>query len=180
MRKLSESVWGDIRKKSLGQEERREDDFGNIKELKPVNIGGQVLWADKDFELKDGTYLFDIGFAKEFGVVNGWRIPTLEESKVFNNSNNQISRYSNDDEFIVDDGRKGECICFKKRGSLDHNGVLIDENEYYAWTIDFKYAQAFGFYTDVTIKMPVVKYKFRIHVNKHDNQYCIRLVRDKK
>ena len=30
MRKLSESVWGDIRKKSLGQEERIEDDVNNL------------------------------------------------------------------------------------------------------------------------------------------------------
>ena len=30
MRKLSESVWGDIRKKSLGQEDRLEDDYKNL------------------------------------------------------------------------------------------------------------------------------------------------------
>ena len=30
MKKLSESVWGDIRKKSLGQEERQEDDISNL------------------------------------------------------------------------------------------------------------------------------------------------------
>ena len=30
MKRLSESIWGDIRKKSLGQEERQEDDISNL------------------------------------------------------------------------------------------------------------------------------------------------------
>ena len=47
MRKLSESVWGDIRKKSLGIEDRIEGST-NIKEMKPVDLGGSVLWADRD------------------------------------------------------------------------------------------------------------------------------------
>ena len=77
MRKLSESVWGDLRKKSLGQEVRIEE-MGNVNDLKPVDLGLSVLWADKDYELNGETefYIDDI---KDIAPA-GWRRPTREEA----------------------------------------------------------------------------------------------------
>ena len=47
MRKLSESVWGDLRKKSLGQEEREEDSY------KGMNIGEFEKYLKDHYEWTD-------------------------------------------------------------------------------------------------------------------------------
>ena len=70
MKKLSESVWGSIRKKSLGQEVRLED------KLTPVDLGNHCnfYFANKDL---DGEFTFDE--MKSLNLPSGWRLPTSRE-----------------------------------------------------------------------------------------------------
>ena len=108
---VEESVWGDIRKKSLGQEARMEES-GNVKDLKPVDLGLSVLWADKDFELNGETefYIDDI---KDIAPA-GWRRPTREEA----------------DELLTDaEWNRDEVLSFNKPFksiiTISHNGKSI-------------------------------------------------------
>lgn len=79
MKKLSESVWGDIRQKSLGKESRAENQIkGNVNDMVPVDMGVSVLWADRDLEV-NGEYEFNIDYIKDYAP-NGWRRPTREEA----------------------------------------------------------------------------------------------------
>ena len=47
-KKITESLWSEIQDRSSGEILRKEDEIGNIKELKSVDMGGTVFWADKD------------------------------------------------------------------------------------------------------------------------------------
>ena len=81
MRKLSESVWGDLRKKSIGQEERNEDKLmTNIKEIEPVDLGSDVpvYFADRDLEVNgeiEFTWDEVLGFILQIEKT-GWELPT--------------------------------------------------------------------------------------------------------
>ena len=77
MKKLSESIWGDIRKKSLGTEERLERK-SNVKDMVPVDLGLSVLWADRNLEI-NGNNKFLIDEIKDYEP-DGWRRPTREEA----------------------------------------------------------------------------------------------------
>ena len=77
MKKLSESVWGDIRKKSLGKEERLERK-SNVKDMIPIDLGLSVLWADRNLEI-NGNNKFLIDEIKDYEP-DGWRRPTREEA----------------------------------------------------------------------------------------------------
>lgn len=51
--KIDESAWGEMRRRSSGKSERKEDTFVfNIKDMKPVDLGKDfpVYWADIDLE----------------------------------------------------------------------------------------------------------------------------------
>ena len=54
---VNESIWSDIQDRSAGETIRKEDEIvSNIKELKPVDMGGSVLWADRDLESDENVY----------------------------------------------------------------------------------------------------------------------------
>ena len=55
MRKLSESVWGDIRKKSLGQEKRMEDDIDRL------NGDEFLIYLQEHYQVKNTQYELRIG-----------------------------------------------------------------------------------------------------------------------
>ena len=79
MKKLSESVWGDVRRRAEGITDRKENQIrGNIKDIKPVDIGCSVLWADRDFEI-DGETEFLIDDVNDYEPL-GWRRPTRKEA----------------------------------------------------------------------------------------------------
>lgn len=73
---IEESVWSDIHKRSNGGEIRKEDNPTNIKEIKPVDMGVTVLWADRDLEWKDGGCYFNYNEASDIIKNSKWRIPT--------------------------------------------------------------------------------------------------------
>ena len=75
---MEESVWGDLRKKSLGQEKRLEIP-GNVNELVPIDIGCSVLWADRDIVM-DGETKIPFNEVSQFEI-DGWRRPTRKEAK---------------------------------------------------------------------------------------------------
>lgn len=178
MKKLSESIWGDIRKKSLGKEEREENEIGNIKYMSPVDVDGDVLWANKDFELADGTCFFDYEFAKNFGEVKGWRLPTLEEADDFLKMGNLRELCNSDESYFIHHKTHDEYLWFKKRGFLNHNDYNVRENEYAAWIGGSKYAEAFGF--EPSEPHSYRRAQYRVLVNRSDCKFCIRLVRDRK
>ena len=79
MKKLSESVWTDMQKRSTGDSVRMEDTIRtNIKDISPVDIGVSVLWADKDLEINGDTFVY-IDQVKGFEK-DGWRLPSQKEA----------------------------------------------------------------------------------------------------
>ena len=120
MRKLSESVWGDIRKKSLGQEERLENST-NIRFMKPVDLGGSILWADRDLE-QQGKDVFTYKEVEELLSRTEWRLPTSEEAKeLFCPGKYEENGYS------FSNGNQK--LLFKKRRYEYHSG-----ESYIGWT----------------------------------------------
>lgn len=80
MKKLSESVWGSIRKKSLGQEERQENAFNP--DFIDFGDDTTVYWTKKNIEINgNNRFLFDE--VKDYNN-NGWRLPTFEEVSQIN------------------------------------------------------------------------------------------------
>ena len=76
---IKESIWSDIQDRSAGETMRKEDEIvSNIKELKPVDMGGSVLWADKDLESDENVY-FSFTDAEKIIEKSGWRLPTFNE-----------------------------------------------------------------------------------------------------
>ena len=79
---LNESLWSDMQRRAEGSDIRKEDEPGNIKELKPVDLGFSVLWADRDLEIGGETkVLFDDvkDMVKNFSFC-GWRLPSKKEA----------------------------------------------------------------------------------------------------
>ena len=55
---IKESIWSDIQDRSMGKTVRKEDEKTNIYEIIPLDMGVDVLWADRDLEWKDGRFFF--------------------------------------------------------------------------------------------------------------------------
>ena len=137
MKKLSESIWSEIEDRSSGDVVRKEDGLLNIRELKPVDMGGSVLWADRDLSYGDE---YHFGFSDVFELVknSGWRLPTLEE--VTELDNYKVKTIDNDGpelyyEYIIQGPSKLE---FRSRGLYysDKTNSITDDDFYYAWTSD--------------------------------------------
>ena len=138
---IGESVWADIHKRSTGSKERKEDEFGNIKSLKPIDIGLSVIWADRDLII-DGNDYFDFNEIKELTkFLKGWRLPTLEEVAELDTIKNSYA--SNDNEFYFEIA--GQHLGFPKAGFIRKiysatsntgwRSFHADENRfYYGWT----------------------------------------------
>lgn len=63
----------------------------NTKDMKPVDLGGSVYWADRDLERLAGDTKHDKHFSyKEIGNIkfeDGWRLPTMNEYKELHKKN---------------------------------------------------------------------------------------------
>ena len=81
MRRLSESIWSDMQDRSIGDTIRKEDEKTNIYEIVPLDMGVDVLWADRDLEWKDGRLFFSYNEAENITNRSEWRIPTKNEVK---------------------------------------------------------------------------------------------------
>ena len=76
---INESIWSDMQDRSMGKIKRKEDEIiTNIKDIKPVDVGVSVLWADKDLEINDEKYIL-IDQVKDFEK-DGWRLPSKDDA----------------------------------------------------------------------------------------------------
>jgi len=186
--KIDESAWGDMMKRGSGEIVRKEDDLTNIKSLKPLDMGGSVLWADDDLSLKDEDdcyFTFDEAF--ELIKNSDWRLPTLEEVAELDDIYIKGSFWENDDRFVFD-GFPHQLVFFKK--GLIYTSASdkpIDEDYYYCWTSSLspnnsKYANIFTFNNGIPCHTPL---NDQHNVNNSVTQdttngkLCVRLVKDK-
>lgn len=134
MRKLSESVWMDIHKRSTKEFDRRENLPGNLAFLKPVDMSGSVLWADVDFEYNDKSYFTYTDLEKILDDTP-WRIPTEEEALELEKGN----KIDSDKDTIWFDSGQNKLVFERKgyyRGFMDDMRPETFENPayYYGWT----------------------------------------------
>lgn len=182
---ISESVWSDIQDRSTGEAFRKEDEIGNIKEIKPIDKGGSVLWADMDFE-DNGLHLFTFEEANEIVKrLNGWRLPTLDEVAELDRHKNLL--WSNDDRFVFGGDRE---LVFFKRGFIympnKTPSIVLgptDTEYYYGWTstrYDNGSHHIFTFDENKIIHSPLNNKRITEQVIEKDiDKLCIRLVKSK-
>ena len=178
---IGESVWSDIHKRSNGESVRKEDEIGNIRSLKPIDMGGSVLWADQNL-IYDGDELFTFHEAYELIKDSVWRLPTREEAAELDGHNIYYDAHY----IYLDDDRK---ISFKKCGCKytpkTGNPFIIDiDKVFYGWTSEpYKYS-ANDIHVFVIDHYNLDYSPFDETINNQvtqnaDTKCCIRLVRDK-
>ena len=184
---VSESVWNDIRRRGIGADVKQEDDLTNIKYLKPLDMGGSVLWADDDLSLKDGDCYFTFDEVFELVKNSGWRLPTLEEVAELDDIYKKGSFWENDDRFVFD-GFPHQLVFFKK--GLIYTSASdkpIDKDYYYCWTSTLflnnnRFANVFTFNDGKPCHTPLNN---QHNVNNSviqditNGKLCVRLVKDK-
>ena len=79
---LKESIWSDMQDRGTGEIKKKEDE-SNLSQLKPIDLGGSVLWADRDLELH-GDDLFTVNEVQKITKGSEWRLPTVEEARELN------------------------------------------------------------------------------------------------
>lgn len=173
----------------------------NTDEMKPIDMGGSVLWADRDLEVVDGGGWF--GYDKYFtydeisGVKfkDGWRIPTFDEfTELYSSETGTIRKVnSQPSPYMVLDitfvSRENEELKFETKGHyLDQfPGRLIDgEWCFHRMTSDTDdthgSVEVFNCYFNVEkiIKMKKDRKKNSYYFGKENVHVPIRLVKDKK
>ena len=186
MKKLSESVWSDIHKRSNGDQLRKEDELTNIRYLKPLDMGGSVLWADNDLELKDGETYFT--FDEVFELINNsdWRLPTLEEVAEFDSLYDRGCFHSDSRKFYF--RYHGNILSFYKKGFIytTASDKPIDKEYYYCWTLSIydynsQFVHILTFDNDHPIHTPLNSDDVNSSVvqDTHNGKMCVRLVKDK-
>lgn len=99
-----------------------------MSELKPVDMGGAVLWADQDFIMDDNAYFTYINL-QEYLNDTPWRIPT--ESEV-NELEEKCTVDSDKDSIFLSYGQNK--LVFERMGYYDDVGILESPAYYYGWT----------------------------------------------
>ena len=179
MKKLSESVWGDVRRRAEGHTERREDDMTNIRDIVPLDMGCSVLWADRDLEWKNGSCYFNFDEATELVKKSEWRIPSKDEVfELFKKTRDikrtdevcvlvKVSDYSRRD---YDDVIK---IVFDKKGYVPGDSEhILSKATYYSWTSTPTETAETYFANSIQ--------QWQYFAPMHDmNKPCVRLVKDK-
>lgn len=82
---LKESIWSDMQDRGTGEIKKKEDE-SNLSQLKPIDLGGSILWADRDLDVH-GNDLFTIDEVQKIIKGSEWRLPTVEEAKELNGVN---------------------------------------------------------------------------------------------
>ena len=175
--KIEESIWSDMQRRAEGTDIRKEDIFGNIKELVPVDMGGSVLWANDDF-CYDGEYLFTYDEAMNMLKNKKWRLPTIKEVSELDRS----ILHTEEDSYTLEKNKTP--LKFYKRGIIHHSlGKLIDLNYYYAWTSEEYKLNSIHIFTidegDLHHSPVYDKSVTKQVVQDKSDKLCIRLVKDK-
>ena len=171
---VSESVWGDIRRRGNGTDVKREDELTNIKDIQPVDMGVTVLWADKDLEWKDGNCYFDYNEASNIIKNSKWRIPTKQESYELFQYTTMIK---NTDEVCIQEGKfddKPQLIFDKKGYQYGDNDKIFQKSTYAMWTSTTAIEDE-AYYMSVIARMNDNHYT-SFH---YGNRLCVRLVQDR-
>ena len=133
--KIDESVWSDIHKRSNGDAIRKEDEIGNLHKLKPVDMGGSVLWADRDLEY-DGNVHFLFDDIQRLIQNSEWRLPTRKDIDDLHRY--CVLKHNIDDLYFV--SPNSQKLIFNRNGmiyntSVSHgNEIKTYLSEYWGWT----------------------------------------------
>ena len=182
MKKLSqitESIWSDIQDRRMGKTVRKEDEIGNITDLKSVDMGGTVFWADKDFCCFD-EYHFEYSEVFEYIKKSEWRLPTLKEVEELDGY--KVKTYDNT--FVI--SGPNEDLIFIARGLVYSDKVKerTDDDFYYAWTSDLCNSHQVHILTFDDDKLMHSKIDSNNIMDQITNdisgKLCVRLVKDKK
>ena len=169
---IGESIWSDIQDRSSGEIERKEDEIvSNIKELKPVDMGVSVLWADRDLESVENVY-FSFPDANKIIKNSGWRLPTFNEMLELNKN---VIIYKNTlEEYRLCYYKTHGDLTFEKCGyQYADEDRILNTDSYYTWTSDTVKSGS-EVYLTICIR------KFITSVPMHYmNRCCVRLVKDK-
>ena len=86
---LKESLWADVQSQAAGDAIKKEDELGNIAELKPIDLGDHcdVYFADNDLIIGD-EYEFTLDDKNNMKFTHRWRLP--EESELINAIYNDV------------------------------------------------------------------------------------------
>lgn len=120
VRKLSEineGLWSSVIDRSMGNgNARREDERTNFRNIKFIDCGCSVLWADKNLIVDDDEFLdYDTYMNLDKIIPEGHRLPTVEEYRELINKN--------EDKFYEDPPSKSS-FYFKKSGvAIELSGI---------------------------------------------------------
>ena len=65
---INESIWSDMQDRSAGDKIRKEDEKTNINDIVPLDMGVDVLWADRDLEWRNGGFFFTYNEVKKLAL----------------------------------------------------------------------------------------------------------------
>ena len=176
--KITESIWSDMQDRSAGDTVRKEDEIGNIKELKSVDMGGTVFWADKDLCCYD-EYHFGYNEVFEYIKKSEWRLPTLKE--VAELDEYKVKTYDNS--FVI--SGPSEDLIFIAQGLVYSDKVkeITDDDFYFAWTSDLcnnHQVHILTFDDDKLIHSKIDSNNIMDQItNDISGKLCVRLVKDK-
>ena len=146
---LRESIWSDMQDRGNGEITKKEDDYTNINELEPIDMGGSVLWADDDLRWKnpdDGEEDYWFTYLEALVEIDrtnkGWRLPTVEEVAELDTI--PYKGYQEIVQFIPSGVKKNSLtgsLVFAKRGFMHKTvrktlKIPTNTQYYYGWTSD--------------------------------------------
>jgi len=171
---LKESRFVDLINKKFTCEIRKEDIIGNLQELKPVDIGTSVLWADND--LRDGgEYLFTFDDVTDMLKDSEWRLPTVLEVEELK----RCKKEDLDGKYIFTNN--GTSLIFYPHGFIYGKETAQGPNNddtVYGWTNDvYKYNNNC---INIYLMGPSLFIVGKNNVIDRNSLLSVRLVKDKK
>jgi protein associated with RNAse G/E len=170
---ISESTWGDLRRRAEGVQVKKEDEIGNLYKINPIDLGGSVLWSDVDLEVDGETY-FDWKELQEM-------LPKIEKSGWRLIKSDDLHQLEGLD--LESDGKSihiksdGEELIFYKNGRYNGN-KFIEEDGYVGWIDKTTPLSKWVRYT-LYIDEDHLSADFTVIANE-TNKLCVRLVKDKE
>ena len=172
-RGLNESIWSDIQDRSMGKTVRKEDEKTNIYEIIPLDMGVDVLWADRDLEWKDGRFFFSYNEAENITNRSEWRIPTKNEVNQLLKHTKEIK--NTDEVYIIEgDFDKAPTMTFNKKGfKYIMDDKVYNKHQYCSWTSTKREDIKNTYYINS------IKHYVSMESMYYGNKLCVRLVKDK-
>ena len=159
--------------RSAGDKIRKEDVNTNINDIVPLDMGVDVLWADRDLEWKDGRLFFSYNEAENITNRSEWRIPTKNEVNQLLKHTKEIK--NTDEVYMIEgDFDKAPIMTFNKKGfKYCMDDKVYNKHKYYSWT-STKIEDI-----ENTYYINVIKHYASMELMYYGNKLCVRLVKDK-